>query len=126
MRVAALVALACALIGVSGCGGSSSDDAARGVVKIFQNSDNADELLRWSQETGMRANKSREASCFLLKTYEEEGPAQPFVSWAMSKSRAAGAIRFRIEGVMEDLEEAIGKAEEGDGLGALVSSVCAP
>lgn len=78
-----------------------------------------------SEEAGISVNQSREVSCDLLASYEE-GSVAPFVPWALDQLEVPVSRRFEIEGALEGLEEAIRKAEAGDGLGALVAGVCAP
>jgi uncharacterized protein YidB (DUF937 family) len=78
-----------------------------------------------SKEFGITANEAREDYCYLLEAYESEGSYGAFVPWAMGALGIPTPSRIYAEGALGNLEDAVRKAEAGDALGALVSSVCA-
>lgn len=104
----------------AGCGGDHDVVEALQAARV----DASKSLDEFSHEAGLKPEETRSRYCHLLELFELEGSDESFASWAAGALGLNGYPRYRVEGAIGELGNAVREAEEGDDLTALTHAVC--
>lgn len=81
-------------------------------------------MFKFTEDTGLAVNETRERYCSFFEVYQSEGSPESFYELALNQLGVPVSARYQVEDAINDLAEAVRAANEGNGLEALIEVTC--